>query len=102
MQADAAQARLADRRTNGGGKAGRELAGALEMLPADVDTDGDGAPDQAELALCGNPSGEELGEGPGYGCNASLSTATARKSWLSGAAIGVLLFACIRRSRALT
>lgn len=52
-----------------GGKAGRELAMAIERLPDDVDTDGDGTPDQEELALCMNPSGGELSEGPGFGCS---------------------------------
>ncbi len=52
-----------------GGKSPRELAMALQALPADVDTDEDGTPDQEEIASCMNPSGEELSEGPGYGCN---------------------------------
>jgi hypothetical protein len=52
-----------------GGKAGRELAMAIERLPDDVDTDSDGTTDQEELALCMNPSGGELSEGPGFGCS---------------------------------
>jgi hypothetical protein len=58
-----------------GGKAGRELARALQNLPDDLDTDEDGTPDLEELAGCMNPSGPELSAGPGYGCNASLSRA---------------------------
>ena len=55
------------------GKSARQLTAALEALPDDVDSDGDGAPDQAELAACMNPSGEELSDGPGFGCGAQLS-----------------------------
>jgi hypothetical protein len=76
-----------------GGKAGRELAAALDAVPDDVDTDSDGTPDQEELARCGNPSGEELSEGPGYGCNANLAAARSRAntSGSCGAVIGALL-----------
>lgn len=66
-----------------GGKAGRELAMAIQTLPDDVDTDLDGTPDQEELAACMNPSGEELSEGPGFGCNVTLGR--------SGAAHGLPL-----------
>jgi hypothetical protein len=55
------------------GKSGRALAAALDELPADRDTDGDGAPDLEELAECHNPSGEELSQGPGFGCSAAPS-----------------------------
>jgi hypothetical protein len=55
------------------GKAGRELNVALDALPDSVDSDLDGASDQVELSLCMNPSGEELSEGPGFGCGAQLS-----------------------------
>jgi hypothetical protein len=82
-----------------GGKAGRELAMAIERLPDDVDTDGDGAPDQEELALCMNPSGGELSEGPGFGC--SLREPPRRSEpvapWLLVLALAVLR----RRPRAL-
>jgi len=56
-----------------GGKAGRELAMALGMLPDDLDTDGDGVTDKEELASCMNPSGPELSEGPGFGCVGQLA-----------------------------
>jgi hypothetical protein len=51
------------------GKAARTLAAALDALPADQDTDGDGTPDLDELTACGNPSGPDLSEGPGFGCS---------------------------------
>ena len=51
------------------GKAGRELAAALLELPPETDSDEDGTSDVEELARCGNPSGAELGDGPGFGCN---------------------------------
>lgn len=57
------------------GKAGRQLAMALQALPADVDSDADGITDVDELQVCMNPSGEELGPGPGFGCNARLAPA---------------------------
>lgn len=45
------------------------LRGALQSLPEDAESDGDGVPDKEELRACGNPSGEELGFGPEYGCD---------------------------------
>lgn len=30
---------------------------------------GDGTPDLEELSACGNPSGPDLSEGPGFGCS---------------------------------
>ena len=45
------------------------LQSALAQLPDDVDSDGDGMPDEAELMMCGNPSGDDLGGGPQYGCD---------------------------------
>jgi hypothetical protein len=64
-----------------GGKAGRELAMAIEQLSDDVDTDADGVPDQEELARCMNPSGGELSEGPGFGCQ--LGNGGAPLPWLA-------------------
>lgn len=61
-----------------GGKAGRELALALGRIPDELDTDGDGATDKEELAICMNPSGPELGEGPGFGCAGQLALDTRR------------------------
>ncbi len=41
----------------------------LRLGDATVDSDEDGVFDEDELRLCGNPSGEELGIGPEYGCD---------------------------------
>lgn len=65
-----------------GGKAGGELVKALEALPEDLDTDGDGTPDLEELRNCGNPSGADLSEGPGYGC--TLRSPPAEREGLDG------------------
>lgn len=81
------------------GRAGRELALALAALPAEVDTDADGSPDQEELARCGNPSGAELGVGPGFGCGGA-SIAGLPKSGTgraAGAACWGLLLAAVWR-----
>ncbi|HKO89549.1 MAG TPA: hypothetical protein VJU61_00260 [Polyangiaceae bacterium] len=69
-----------------GGKAGRELAMALQQLPAEQDTDADGAPDKEELMACMNPSGPELSEGPGFGCVGQLAPAAPHT--LSGSLAG--------------
>ena len=45
------------------------LQAALAALPDTTDSDDDGDPDIQELMLCGNPSGEDLGSGPQYGCD---------------------------------
>lgn len=45
------------------------LQAALAMLPDTTDSDDDGAPDKDELMMCGNPSGDDLGAGPEYGCD---------------------------------
>ena len=58
------------------GKSGRKLTAALQALKAEpepIDSDGDGMSDVEELAACMNPSGEELTEGPGFGCVARLA-----------------------------
>jgi len=51
------------------GNEGTALQSALAMLPEETDSDGDGDFDKEELRLCRNPSGEELGIGPEYGCD---------------------------------
>jgi hypothetical protein len=51
------------------GRDAAALQTALAALPDTTDSDRDGAPDEMELMLCGNPSGEELGTGPQYGCD---------------------------------
>ena len=45
------------------------LQAALAALPDTTDSDNDGFPDVQELMMCGNPSGEDLGSGPQYGCD---------------------------------
>ncbi len=45
------------------------LLNALAMLPATTDSDEDGIPDIEELEVCGNPSGDDFGSGPQYGCD---------------------------------
>ncbi|HTV24970.1 MAG TPA: hypothetical protein VMG12_40030 [Polyangiaceae bacterium] len=63
---------------------GRDVAalqGALAALPDTTDSDEDGAPDKEELMMCGNPSGDDLGAGPEYGCDgAHLAPLPARSS----------------------
>jgi len=51
------------------GRDGGALQAALMALPQTTDSDNDGDPDVQELMLCGNPSGEDLGSGPQYGCD---------------------------------
>lgn len=45
------------------------LQSALARLPETTDSDDDGVPDRDELEMCGNPSGDDLGAGPEYGCD---------------------------------
>jgi hypothetical protein len=45
------------------------LQGALARLPEATDSDDDGVTDRDELEMCGNPSGDDLGAGPEYGCD---------------------------------
>lgn len=59
------------------------LVDALRRLPDDNDSDKDGTPDKEELMRCGNPSGEDLGDGPEYGCDgAHLARAADSKAAL--------------------
>jgi hypothetical protein len=51
------------------GHDGAALQAALTALPATTDSDKDGTPDKDELMVCGNPSGDDLGDGPEYGCD---------------------------------
>jgi hypothetical protein len=51
------------------GHDGGALQAALTALPATTDSDGDMKPDKDELMVCGNPSGDDLGDGPEYGCD---------------------------------
>jgi hypothetical protein len=51
------------------GRDSSALQAALMALPDTTDSDNDGDPDLEELMVCGNPSGEDLGSGPQYGCD---------------------------------
>ena len=51
------------------GRDSSALQAALMALPDTTDSDDDGDPDLQELMVCGNPSGEDLGSGPQYGCD---------------------------------
>jgi hypothetical protein len=67
------------------GEAPRSLLRALDALPPTEDNDGDGTPSLEELSLCMNPSGGELSEGPGYGCNGAhvaLAPPARSSAWL--------------------
>jgi hypothetical protein len=66
------------------------LRNALTLLNETQDSDGDGEPDKQELRECGNPSGDDLGAGPEYGCDGAqlVTAAAARRS--SNSALGVL------------
>jgi hypothetical protein len=45
------------------------LRNALNLLDEQYDSDKDNVPDKEELRECGNPSGDDLGSGPTYGCD---------------------------------
>jgi len=45
------------------------LRSVLARVSDATDSDKDGLPDKQELSDCGNPSGEDLTEGPVYGCD---------------------------------
>jgi len=74
------------------------LQGALAALSDTTDSDDDGAPDKEELMMCGNPSGEDLGVGPEYGCDgARLAPVASDDSAL--ALISLLVASAIVRRR---
>jgi len=80
------------------GYAESELVDALTRLPDDNDADKDGTPDKEELMRCGNPSGEDLGDGPEYGCDgAHLANAVGSKSPL--VVLSMLLAGLLVRAR---
>lgn len=53
------------------------LRNALNLLDENWDSDGDMEPDKQELRDCGNPSGDDLGAGPEYGCDGAQLIPTA-------------------------
>jgi hypothetical protein len=80
------------------------LQQALALLPDATDSDDDGTPDKEELMVCGNPSGEDLGAGPEYGCDgAHLSARLPSPNDDAPLALVALLVAgaIVRRRRAL-
>lgn len=75
------------------------LQAALGGLPDDTDSDDDGIGDKEELASCGNPSGEDLGFGPEYGCDgAHLALELPSDAPLLLIAVGAAGL-CVRRRR---
>jgi hypothetical protein len=80
------------------GREGSTLQNALRMLPDETDSDEDDVPDKEELRVCGNPSGEELGIGPEYGCDgAHLAPDSSSDTPQLLVALGVLLMVARRR-----
>lgn len=71
----------------------RALSSALEQLfslPVPSDSDDDGESDEDELLRCGNPSGEDFGVGPEYGCDGAHLAPRAEPDGALGAlALGV-------------
>jgi hypothetical protein len=75
------------------------LQSALARLPPETDSDDDGSPDIEELMTCGNPSGENLGAGPEYGCDGARLAPAPRAHDDGALALAALLvgFALVRR-----
>jgi len=67
------------------------LQAALMALPEDQNSDGDGESDKEELLRCGNPSGEDLGIGPEYGCDGARLAPHADEG--SGVLLGTVVLA---------
>ncbi|HKO93239.1 MAG TPA: hypothetical protein VJU61_18920 [Polyangiaceae bacterium] len=85
----------------------RALAAALEQLfslPVPSDSDSDGESDQDELERCGNPSGEDFGVGPVYGCDGAHLAPRAEPDGALGALAlglsGLLVHVARRRANA--
>ena len=80
------------------------LRNAINALDENWDSDGDMEPDKQELRDCGNPSGNDLGAGPEYGCDGaqlvpSSPSRDGRSPALGALALGLaaLLVHCARR-----
>jgi hypothetical protein len=81
---------------------GRDVAalqGALARLPETTDSDDDGVPDREELETCGNPSGDDLGAGPEYGCDGAHLGPPPAKNDASLALLSLLVASVIVRRR---
>jgi hypothetical protein len=75
------------------------LQRALRALPETTDSDDDGTPDKEELMMCGNPSGEDLGFGPEYGCDGAHLAANPSDDELPLALISLLAASSLVRRR---
>lgn len=75
------------------------LQGALARLPETTDSDEDGVPDREELETCGNPSGDDLGAGPEYGCDGAHLAPFPAKNDASFALLSLLVASVIVRRR---
>lgn len=75
------------------------LQAAMTALPDAQDSDRDGEPDKEELSRCGNPSGEDLGIGPEYGCDGARLAphAGSGESALFGVVLAIGALALARR-----
>lgn len=81
---------------------GRDVAalqGALARLPETTDSDEDEVPDREELETCGNPSGDDLGAGPEYGCDGARLGPPPAKNDASLALLSLLVASVIVRRR---
>jgi hypothetical protein len=75
------------------------LQGALARLPETTDSDEDGVPDREELETCGNPSGDDLGAGPEYGCDGAHLAPFPAKNDACFALLSLLVASVIVRRR---
>jgi hypothetical protein len=75
------------------------LQGALARLPETTDSDDDGVPDRDELEMCGNPSGDDLGAGPEYGCDGAHLAAPPASDDAPLALISLLVAGVVVRRR---
>jgi hypothetical protein len=81
------------------GRDASALQRALAALPATTDSDDDGVPDKDELMMCGNPSGEDLGVGPEYGCDGAHLAPSPASSDAPLALISLVIASVIVRRR---
>jgi hypothetical protein len=81
------------------GRDASALQSALAALPETTDSDDDGVPDKDELEMCGNPSGEDLGVGPEYGCDGAHLAPSPAGSDAPLALISLLIASVIVRRR---
>jgi hypothetical protein len=75
------------------------LQAALARLPETTDSDDDEVPDRDELEMCGNPSGDDLGAGPEYGCDGAHLVAPPASDDAPLALISLLVASALVRRR---